>query len=162
MRVSFQLEGATQLEANLKTLGRRVQKKVVRQAVRAGQKILLARAKANARALGHGQSHPGRDMSELLARNTVIAAPRKQNPGSYSLHVQMRKGVAEFVHKSEAGRETYIPAAIEYGHMAGSTYVVARPFLRPVADASTRERIDALSRKLAAGILREAIQGRYG
>ncbi len=160
MRITFELEGAKELMANLSTLGLRVQKTVVRKAVRAAQKPMQTNGRSSARALGSEHDFDGVDMSELLARNIVIAVPKKQQPGSYSLHVQMRPGVAEFLHKSKSGKETYIPAAIEYGHMAGATYVPAIPFLRQAAEATVRERIKVLSDEMRKGLLREAIKGR--
>lgn len=160
MKIAFQIQGGDELMKNLATLGLRVQKNVVRQAVRASQKPMQAAARSSAKGLGSEHDRDGVDMSELLAKNIVIAAPKKQQPGTYSLHVQMRRGVPAFVHKSKAGRETYIPAAIEYGHMAGDTYVPAIPFLRQVAEQTVNERIRVLSDEMRKGILREAIKGR--
>jgi len=162
MRITFSIQGGEQLAANLATLGLRVQKTVVRQAIRAAQKPMQTAARSAARGLGSEHDSDGVDMSELLAKNIVIAAAKKQRPGTYSLHVQMRRDVPEFVHKSKAGRETYIPAAIEYGHMAGNTYVSAIPFLRRAAEATVDERIRVLTDKMRAGILREVIKGRLG
>lgn len=146
---------------NLNTLGLRVQRSVVRKAVRASQKPMQINARGAARGLGSEHDSDGVDMSELLAKNIVIATPKRQQPGSYSLHVQMRRDVKEFVHKAKSGRETYIPAAIEYGHMAGNTYVPAIPFLRKAAEQTVRERIAVLSDEMRKGILREAIQRRH-
>lgn len=160
MKITFQIDGAKELMDNLSTLGLRVQRKVVRQAVRAAQKPMQAAGRSAARALGSEVDSDGVDMSELLAQHIVIAVPRKQQAGSYSLHVQMRAGVSEFVHVSKAGRRTYIPAAIEYGHMSGTTYVPAIPFLRQAAEATVNERIRVLTEELRKGILREAIQAR--
>lgn len=160
MRITFQLEGAQKLADNLATLSLRVQKNVIRKAVRAAQKPMQANGRSAARGLGSEHDDDGVDMSELLARNIVIAAPKKQKSGSYSLHVQMRRNVPQFVHKSKAGRETYIPAAIEYGHMAGETYVPAIPFLRQAAETTINERIRVLTEQMRIGILREAIKGR--
>jgi len=155
MKTGFYIEGARELERNLLTLEKRLQKKVIRQAVRAGQKPLLNRAKANAKAI----SRAGK-IGPLLAKNIVIKAPKKQKPGIYALHVQMRAGVPEFRHTTKEGKEHYIPAAIEYGHGADKESA-ARPFLRPAADATKGETIRILTKQLRVGILREAIRGRY-
>jgi hypothetical protein len=160
MRITFQIDGGEELMKNLETLGLRVQKNVVRRAIRAAQKPMQTAARAAARGLGNGVDTDGVDMSELLAKNIVIAAPKKQRSGSYSLHVQMRRDVPEFLHKSQSNRETYIPAAIEYGHMSGGTYVPAIPFLRRAAEATVNERIRVLTDAMRTGILREAIKGR--
>ena len=174
MKAGFYIEGAWELKSNLNTLGTRVAKKVIRKAVRAGLKSLLTKAKANAR------SRVGGSMGSLLAKNIVIKAPKKQKPGIYALHVQMRAGVPEFVHYQkgahsrlwrvrrgkrvpgpgkEVGR-TFIPAAIEYGH-GSDKESAARPFLRPAADTTRAETIRILTKQLRVGILREAIRGRY-
>lgn len=166
MSTGFTITGARELQAKLDTLARNVQKRVVRKAVRAARKPVLARAKANALA------RVGGSMGALLAKAIVIAAPKKQQPGTYALHVQLlsqgrdqrRKnaiGVAGFVHESQrTGRRTYIPAAIEYGHGA-SKEQAARPFMRPAADSTERESLRILGRELASGLLREAIKGRH-
>jgi hypothetical protein len=185
MKITFTLEGGTELMKNLGTLPLRVQKNVVRKAVRAAQKPMLTAARAAALALGSEHDADGVDMSELLARNIVITAPRRQINGSYSLHVQMRRGIEEFFDTAQGARTlvdfsyrgkhgtdlprtkigatigvSYIPAAIEYGHMAGNTYVPPMPFLRPAADQTLNERISILENQLRIGILREAIKGR--
>lgn len=169
MRIGFVIEGGEQLERNLATLPDRVQKRVVAPAVRAAQRPMLARAQANARSLpraeqrlfvaGKGGQEDIR-MAELIARNIVIAAPKRQHRGSYSLHVQMRRDVPEFRHKSKAGVETYIPAAIEFGH-GSDPAGAARPFMRPAADHTIAETRRILATEMGNGILREAIKGRY-
>jgi len=154
MKAGFVIEGAKELERNLATLEKRIQKKVVRQAVRAGQKPLLARAKANA------AQRVGGSMGSLLAKHIVIKAPRRQRKGLYALHVTLRPGIPEFVHVTRAGRQHYIPADIEYGHGADQA-AAARPYLRPAADATKAESLRILAQQLRVGILREAIKGRY-
>jgi len=153
MKAGFVIEGAKELERNLATLEKRIQKKVVRQAVRAGQKPLLARAKANA------VNRVGGTMGALIAKNLVIKAPRRQQKGMYSLHVQLRSGVSEFVHPTKSGRRHFIPADIEYGH-GSDKEGAARPYARPATDATREESIRALTRALRTGLLREAIKGR--
>ena len=155
MKAGFVILGAKETEAQLRTLGRRVQQKVVKQAVRAAQKPLLERARANARSI----SRAGR-MGPLLAKHIVIKTPKRQKPGIYALHVQMRAGIPAFTDVAENGREYYIPAAIEYGH-GPSGEQVARPFMRPAADATRDAAKRILSQELRIGILREAIRGRY-
>lgn len=165
MRVSFQLEGAEALAAQLTQLGTKVERKVSRPAVRAGQKVLLSAAQRTARAIGTGAGRVfarGEDdvsMSQIIADNLVIVAPSRQVKGSYSLHVQLRRQVPEFVHVSKKGKRTFIPSAIEYGH--GSTpELAARPYMRPAAIRTVQERMRVLGKELASGILREAIVGR--
>lgn len=184
MRIGFVIEGAAELDRNLATLGSRIERSVIRRAVREAQQPMLKAAQANARALHRGSGGlfaAGEDdlsMSELLARNIVIAAPKRQIRHSYSLHVQMRRDVPEFVHAAKGARSivgfnrdgsvrrgrtigvTYIPAAIEYGH-GSSKEKAARPFMRPAADSTRNEVMARLARELGNGILREAIRGRH-
>lgn len=154
MRAGFVIQGAKELERNLATLGPRVQKRVVRTAVRAAQGPLLKRAKANA------VSNVGGAMGALVSKNIVRRAARRQRPGTYAIHVQLRSDVPEFRHTSRSGRETFIPSAIEYGHGMVKEQA-ARPFMRPAADSTKDEAKRILTRELRTGILREAIRGRY-
>lgn len=165
MRVQFQLEGAEALAAQLMQLGTKVERKVARPAVRSGQKVLLSAARQTAASIGRGTGRlyvRGRNdvsMSQLIAANLVIAVPSRQARGSYSLHVQLRRGVPEFVHVGKKGKRSYIPAAIEHGHGA-SPATSARPFMRPAAIRTVQERMRVLGQELASGILREAIVSR--
>lgn len=169
MIAKMEIQGAKELERNLATLGQRVHKKVVRKAVREGQRPLLAAAKANARSMVGG------DMGSKIASNLEIRAPKKQERGSYVLLVRMKAGIQEFVYYrkgahsllkpgggpgKEIGR-TYIPAAIEYGHMNGPTYVPPIPFAQNAADATRSETIRRFTNEMRIGTLREAIKGRY-
>lgn len=162
MRVEFQISGAAELERNLATLPARVEKTVIRQAVRAAQRPVLARAKANAAALPDS-SVPGPDMSALIAANLVLRVNRYTKRGSYQMDVRLRgdnEGApAEFVHTSEKNRRSYVPAAIEFGHGADPASA-ARPYLRPAVDGTIEESKRILARELELGILREAIKGR--
>ena len=160
MATRFVIDGAEALEAQLKTLPANVQKRVVRKAVRASQNVLVKAARDDAGALPTSPLTGGR--MRALLRKHIVPKVGKQRRGSYSIHVQMRSGVGEFYHTSQkTGNTSYIPAAIEYGH--GSTKeLAARPFLRPAARRTERERMRVLSKELASGILREAIKGRIG
>jgi len=150
----FMIDGAKEVERNLATLPTRVQKRVVRHAVRQAQGPLLKQAKINAVARVGGR------MGALLAANIVRRAARRQKRGRYSIHVQIRSDVPEFTHPAKTGKETFIPAAIEYGHGMDKESA-ARPFLRPAADATKNETKRILARELRAGILREVIRARY-
>lgn len=141
------LAGAQELERKLKNLPTKVAKKAVRQAVRAGGKPTLAQAKANASALVGGT------MGGLIAANLVLRAQRRQRRGSYGVNVMMRPKRDElFVHTSKAGRRTYIPAAIEYGH--GS----ARPisFMRTGWDITKMQAKRIVEQTLWSGIQKAA------
>lgn len=169
MKEGFYIEGGEQLAQNLATLDARLRRNVYATSVRRSQEAMRTAARANARALPRSEKklfvagRKGQEnirMAELLARNIVIAPPKKQRPGSFSIHVQMRRGVSEFVHVSKVGRRSYIPAAIEFGHGADPASA-ARPFMRPAAERTKDERLRRLAQELGSGILREAIRRRY-
>jgi len=181
MHNGFVIEGAAELEAKLQTLALKLQKRVISTAVRKGQKVLVREAQMRARALPYSTRRRGA-VRALLAKNIVIKAPQKKRPGLYTLHVQMRSGVPEFVgmaigahtkvnfsyvDKHGATRQkigatvgqSYLPFAIEFGH--GSTKeAAARPFMRPAAQVTAQERMRVLRRELSSGILREAMKAR--
>ena len=154
MRISLQIQGAAELERMLQTLPDRVDRKVIRQAVRSAQKVVRTAEQASARSMVGGE------MGDRIARSLQVRAPQRQQRGRYSLHVQLARDEEGFVHVTKAGRREYIPAAIEYGHMAGTTYVPAIPFGRTAAEQATASAMVTFTDALRTGLLREAIKGR--
>ena len=159
MRIDFRIDGATELDRNLATLPDRVQMKVVRSAVRIAQKPALDKAKRNA------MSRVGGTMGGLIAENLILRASHKQPKDTYSMLVRMRRqneGAPDafWPPKTKAGVQHYIPSAIEFGHGADKASA-ARPFIRPAVDATIEETKRILAKEMGAGILREAIKGRY-
>ena len=171
MQSGFTITGAKELQAKLDTLGRKVEKRVLKKAVRAGQNVLLKRARANARALPQSARFGGA-IKAVIAKNIVIKTPRKQQRGTYSLHVQMRPGMDAVLAAYTKGSHTtlkdrkehatrhYLPALIEYGH-GSNPRQAARPFMRPAAASTRTETVRVLQLELQRGIFREAIKGRY-
>jgi len=160
------LEGAEDLDRKLKALETKVGKYVVRKAVRAGQKVLLAAAKVYARSVVGGT------MGALLARNIVLRAPRRQRRETYSLQVRL-KGASEgappeFIHVTKrtavSKRGTtyrvrhFVPAAIEYGH-GSNKGACAMPFMRGPAKATKDTVLGTMTNNLAKGIEAVAITG---
>ena len=165
MRIVFTIEGAAEFDRNLATLPGRCQKSVFRTATRAAQEPLKRRVQLNARALPYSArslyavKEDDVRMSELIAASIHIVPPKRQKASSYAMQVQIDNR-PEFFHKTEAGREYWIPWAIEYGH--GSTKeAAARPYMRPAVDTTIEETKRILANELGAGILREVIKGRY-
>lgn len=156
MRVELQIDGIAELDRKLAALPRKVAQKVIRQAVRAAQKLALASIKARTRALPPGEPD-GVDMSELMANAWELRVPKKQKPGSYALIVKL-KALPQFFYKSKKGKTSWIPAAIEYGHGPG-TRTTPRPFARPGADEAKAAVEARLAKELAAGIERAAQEG---
>jgi hypothetical protein len=157
--MQFTLQGDKEIERRLLELERKVGKKIVKKAVVESTKPIMKAAKANA------LSMVGGNMGKLISQSLVSRNPKKQRRGQYLRSVRLRssredsklkksKGVAGFVHTTKAGKEYYIPAAIEYGH----DNVAAKPFMR--AAYLTKARItqkflaDWLWRGIAAEIRR--------
>ena len=123
--ISITLVGAKELERKLSTLEKKTAKKIIRKAVRAGTKIIHNAVKENALSMVGGK------MGSLLKKNVIVRAWKKQRRGGYGVGVSLRKDVPEFVSISAAGKKSYIPAAIEYGH----DNAAALPFMRKAYDA---------------------------
>ena len=119
MRVALEIEGADRLAKQLSWLETNMQQKILRKAVRAGLKPVLAAAQSGARGMVGGE------MGNKIADNLILKPFRKARPGTYGMHMMIKPKVPEFVHIAKRSRHkggrTYIPAAIEFGHiMAGA------------------------------------------
>ena len=109
--MELRIEGAAEIERKLKALETKTARKVVRSAIRSGQKVTLAAAKENAKSMITGE------LGAQIAKNLKIVAPRKQKRGQYSLMVKIKKGLNDlFRHRTKEGKFYWRPAAVEYGH----------------------------------------------
>ena len=142
------VEGAKELERMLAQIGGKVAKKIVRQAVRKGQKPILAKAKSNASTLVGGS------MGSKIAKNTKIKAPKRQKKGQYLLSTKVMSDPA-FEHVNKDGTRHWIPAAIEFGHGAKKEQI-AIPFLRKAADSEGEKATNIVIKELGEGVEREA------
>jgi len=120
MKTSVTIDGWKELEDNLKTLGSRVERGVIRKAVRSAQGIMLRAVQSRARALHRDtgrlyvagkKGEQDISMAELIARNLEIRSPRRQIRGTYALHVMMRPGVADFYHVAQGAH-----SKVDYAH----------------------------------------------
>jgi len=155
--ISMILEGGKELEAKLIGLERKVAKKIVRSAVRAGSKPILAAAKSNA------QSVVGGTMGGVISRVLQVRAMKKQRRGQYAVRIQHgEKADDVLIQVSASGKRAYIPNAIEYGHAApgrggvkgAPKDVPALPYMRPAFDSTKGRAERALSAELIGGIER--------
>lgn len=142
------VEGAKELERMLAQIGGKVAKKIVRQAVRRGQKPILARSKNNAQTLIGGA------MGSKIAKLLKIKVPKRQKRGQYLLSVKLTEDPL-FVHTSKDGKRHYIPAAIEFGH-GPKKEQIAIPFLRKAADSEGSNAQNIVIKQLGEGIERQA------
>lgn len=137
--------GDKALERTLRTLGDRVQRKIVRSAVNAAATPVLKAARANV------TTESGL-LKKSLAKKvgtskdktsvTAIVGPRRDVQGEYE--GEMRKP-SRYAHLVEKG---FINEAGEY--------VPPKPFLRPAAESTEQQAIGVMSSKLAAGVVKEA------
>lgn len=150
------ITGAKELERALGELPKKIARTVVRKAVRKGAKIMAAEAKSNAR------RNVGGSMGKLIARRIGVSAATRQRPGSYTMYMDV-KADEEFVHVSKDGNRSWIPNAIEYGHIArGGGFVPPNPYLRPAFDSKKGEAISIMTREIRDGVVREADRMRKG
>lgn len=139
--VDISLLGDKKLEKQLRKLPNRVEKKVVRQALRAGAKPILAAAKANVATMTAPQT--GR-----LAKGLQLRAIRRSR-GRMGYRVATKP--REF-YGIEPDDKWFYPAVVEYGHPKAA----ARPFLRSAFDSHERSSFAIVKREIGVGVEREA------
>lgn len=151
--MNLTLEGGSQLQARLDAMVTRVARGTVRKAVRAAQQLVMEACKTSANAIGGA-------MGPLMASLFTIKTPkRRQEKGSYSLHVLFRKGTAKragyeekgLVYEAKDGKRTFIPAAIEYGHGRNKEQA-AMPFMRTAAESSRQKAFARFADVLRQGL----------
>lgn len=145
MSIAFgiDIDGDKRLEKSLLGLERKAAKKIVKGAVRKGGNVVMKKARINSKSMVGGK------MGRLLARNIILRKYKKQRKSQFSMFVAMKAGVSEFVYKAKKRSKypdmtTYIPAAIEAGHVTGQGQAVpAKPFMRNAYQATgkTAQRI---------------------
>jgi HK97 gp10 family phage protein len=129
------ITGVKEIDAKLKTLEQRVQKKVLRQAMRSGMKLVLADAKSRVPVL-----------TGLTKQNLKLRA-MKRSRSKQGLLVQVKS--AEGLTKTTSkGEKVFYPAIVEYkpGHA----------FMRPAYDTQGPTARDKTMNELLDGTLREA------
>lgn len=142
------LQGADVLEKTLLRLERNVGKKIVRKAVRAGAKPVLAAIKSAA------NSMVGGTMGRLISKNLQTRGFKKQKRGQFGVGTRLKADIPEFVDVSADGSRQYIPAAIEFGHVdRGGGQVPAIPFMRTSFDMTKHKSERIVSITLAREIL---------
>jgi HK97 gp10 family phage protein len=136
---SIVVTGIKEIDRNLKTLEPKIQRKVLRQAMRSGMKLVMQEALMRVPVL-----------TGLLKRNIKLRA-MKRSRSRTGLLVQIRSDPG-FVKPSKAGVKYWYPAAVEFGHGT----VPPHPFMRPAYDVKGPEARDTTMKELLDGTLREA------
>jgi HK97 gp10 family phage protein len=128
-----------EIDRALKELEPKIQRKVLRQAMRSGMKLVYQEAVQRVPIL-----------SGLLKRNIKLRAT-KRSRNRQGLLVQIKSDPG-FTKTSKAGNVAWYPAAVEFGHGT----VPPSPFMRPAYDIKGPEARDTTMHELLEGSLREA------
>lgn len=161
----------------------RERKKALRKSVRAGRKDMLAEVKSRAARL----EKEGTGMAETIAAAAKIRPLKARTlrrigvrsgygmyiwfdtqrfpqlvhyPGgsySYTAERQTRRGT-KIVRKTH-GQQSFIPAAIEYGHagpgnFGGAKVTAAKPFVRPAHEATKSKSVNQFRKKMVTELKR--------
>lgn len=139
------LKGDKQLERMFRTLGERVQRKVLRSAVSASATPVLRSARAKA---------PRR--SGLLRKSLGKKVVTNKKAQSASAVIGARKSVRG----PDGQRPARYLHLVEKPHIGpGGEYVPGQPFLNPSLDESKGQAEDVMAAKLREGVEREAMKG---
>jgi HK97 gp10 family phage protein len=140
MKGAVVITGVREIDRKLRLLEPRVQKKVVRQAMRAGLKILQAEVKVQV------------PVRTGLTRSAVqIRALRARKRGSVSLEVRISGKKEGLIVERKSGKRVFYPAVVEYGREG----VAPDPFMRRSFEAKGEQAKDAALYKLLQGVLDE-------
>jgi HK97 gp10 family phage protein len=139
MAGSIVVTGVKEIDRALKELEPKIQRKVLRQAMRSGMKLVMQDALMRVPVL-----------TGLLKRNIKLRA-MKRSRNRVGLLVQIKSDPG-FVKMSKAGVRYFTPAAVEFGHGT----VPPHPFMRPAYDLRGPEARDTTMHELLEGTLREA------
>lgn len=139
MAGSIVVTGIREIDRALKELEPKIQRKVLRQAMRSGMKLVLQDALMRVPVL-----------TGLLKKNVKLRA-MKRSRNRQGLLVQVKSDEG-FVKVSKAGMRYWYPASVEFGHGT----VPPHPFMRPAYDLRGPEARDTTMRELLEGSLREA------
>lgn len=141
------ITGDKALERTLKTLGDKVQKKVLRGAVTAGARPIQRAAKSKAR-----------KQSGLLKKSLGTKVRANKN-GTVTARIGPRTNI-EGTYKGRKRRPARYAHLVEKGFIdAKGNFHPPKPYLGPAADEQAGAAINATATKLAEGIAREAAKG---
>ena len=137
--VTAVVTGHRRIDRVLKQLPLRIQKKVARQAMRAGMKLVAAEVKAEA-PVDQG----------TLRRAVIVRVLKKQKRGSIAMEVRINPAKTKKTTKS--GKTYFIPALIQFGRSG----VAPNAFGTRAFNSGGRPARDVTLQALLDGALREA------
>jgi hypothetical protein len=152
VRFDIVVTGADELKAKLAEMSNIEKRNVIKPALEAGIAPILSGVEANAVSMVGGK------MGSLLASYAVARHWKRKVNGGYGMSVaESRDGNEEFVYTAKHSRyksgRSYIPAAIEYGHITPTgKHVEAIPYIRAAAEVGGKIGQQILAKELARGI----------
>lgn len=151
--IQVRIEGAAELQSALRTLGDRVERRVVRKAAKQSMHPVLQTARALAPKADQVEPYHRRRGTQPgdLAAAIVLLGPYRRRGA-----VRTRVGFDTKSHPWLTDGEHFIPAAVEYGH----DLAPGHPFMRPAHDRNQQAVVTTFMAQVKAGI--DAIWRRAG
>lgn len=135
---SLQLTGIKDVIGELKALDKKLQKKVVKEALKAGAKVFLKEMKDKAPV-----------DTGLMRRALSVRVKTHMKRGDVGYQVMFRKkDVEKLASTSKAGDRYFYPAAVEYGTSRADPH----PFMRPAFDSKKEQAIATIRDVLRGAI----------
>jgi hypothetical protein len=156
MYTYIQIEGAEELEKKLLNLEAKAAKIAIRSSFKGAAKIFIAAVRVNVMAMVGGVM--GGYLWKMWEIRVIPTSVSKRF-SSVGVRIQLSPKANEvFVHKAKGksrykGGRTYIPSAIEYGHIAANgRFVPARPFARKAFDATEGQMAEAMEKEMLEAV----------
>ena len=129
-RIEIEVSGESNIDLALRTLGPKIEKRILTKAFRVGAKVILRQAQVNLA----GISRTGRHTGQISRRLSVRALRRRKNRVGVIVQTPTREKLG-----IPAGNKWYYPAHIELG----TRRTTAQPYLRNAFDAKIKD-VEAL------------------
>lgn len=142
-----------EITESLKRLSAPQAKKVYRRSIRAAAKMVADNVKQSVMSSFKGAVSSLKtrkirmtgNMRKILKRAIMVRRPRKAKRGNIQFGIMFNtKKYPQLIHTSKAGKRSFIPAAIEYGH--GNAKPV--PFVRTAYERSKNMVLDAMKKSI--------------
>ena len=136
-RIEIEVTGESNIDLALRTLGPKIEKRILAKAFRVGAKVILRQAQVNLAGIRSTKTATGRKSrrmrhhtSQISRRLSVRALRRRKNRVGVTVQTPTREKLG-----IPAGDKWYYPAHIELG----TRRTTAQPYLRNAFDAKIKE-----------------------
>jgi HK97 gp10 family phage protein len=140
---NIQIDGIENVNKRLTLFANKISDKASNEGLKSAGRAFRDKAKGNASLMVGGQ------MGTMLSRYMRMKVYKKTRKKPYAIAIGPAAGVSEFVHEAKGesrhkGKRTYIPTAIEYGHIKvlfgtrTMEKVAPIPFMRRAANQMKR------------------------